>query len=212
MNSACIGCEDGVAPERAFYDGDGTGIGMAARLAMECGLADRNSTGVGVQKGPIRQLGGCHHAGARVGTGVDATTDAGDIEGTGMALHLDIAAGRHVDIQIDVANIKEAQEAPMLDVDADTIAVLGRKDRHFGALAEKFADIACAAYLYLVVLAAQDAHVARIVVDGEFGVCVDGEGSHWQWDGARGDSSQHDKCRNNQAKRTSKDANTDADE
>src|SRR5207248_4741206 len=111
---------------------------------------------------------------------------AGDIEGTGIALHLDIAAGRHVDIQIDVANIKEAQEAPMLDVDADTIAVLGRKDRHFIALAEKFADIACAAYLYLVVLAAQDAHVAGIVVDGEFRVFGDGEGSLWHGDGERG--------------------------
>ena len=117
-----------------------------------------------------------------------------------------------VDIQIDVANIKEAQEAPMLDVDADTIAVLGRKDRHFIALAEKFADIACAAYLYLVALAAQDAHVASIVVDGEFGVCLNGEGSHGQRDGARGDGSQHDTYGNNLAKRTSKDANNDIDE
>src|SRR3989442_3229233 len=103
------------------------------------------------------------------------------------ALHLNIEASRHVDIHIDVANMKEAQEAPMLDVDADPIAVLGRKDRHFAAIAEKFADIACAAYLYLVALAAQDAHVASIVVDGEFRVCGDGEGSHWQRDGARGD-------------------------
>src|SRR2546422_1562428 len=185
---------------------------MAARSAIECGLVDRNGTGVGVQKGPIRQLGGCHHDGARVGAGVDATTDADDIEGTGIALHLNIEASRHVDIQIDVANMKEAQEAPMLDVDADTIAVLGRKDRHFAAIAEKFADIACAAYLYLVALAAKDAHVASIVVDGEFRVCGDGEGSHWQRDGARGDGSQHDKCCNDQAKRTSKEANNDADE
>src|SRR3989440_4445236 len=38
------------------------------------------------------------------------------------ALHLNIEASRHVDIHIDVANMKEAQEAPMLDVDADPIA------------------------------------------------------------------------------------------
>ena len=85
MNSACIGCEDGVAQERAFYDGDGTGIGMAARSTIECGLADRNGTGVGVQKGPIRQLGGCYHDSARVGAGIDATADADDIEWTGIA-------------------------------------------------------------------------------------------------------------------------------
>src|SRR5437588_7578574 len=70
MDRACIGCEGGVALERIFYNGDGTGIGMAARFTVECGLADRHGTGVGVQRGPIRQVGGCHHDGARVAAGV----------------------------------------------------------------------------------------------------------------------------------------------
>jgi len=67
----------------------------------------------------------------------------------------------------------------MPDIDADTIAILGKKDRHFATLAEKLADIACAAYLYLMALTTQDTRVASIIVDREFRVFSNNKGSRW---------------------------------